>query len=185
MCLSITSCTIFISYMLQTKRNGRAVALSKDSTQRQLAKGRMTPSWHRLSTSILPSLQNTLPGGENTPARKPRWSKTFFQCCFKCCSRPPWNKMWISSGFTVGRTWPKVHCKCSALSPLAWKAYSKPSLLLLAMSICLWGGKFINHSLQWKISCLTQDGCNRIRGWHPPRRCKTGDRNVSLSQQGY
>lgn len=81
--------------------------------------------------------------------------------------------------------WPKVHCKCPAPSPLAWKAYSKPSLLLLAVSICLWGGKFINHSLQWKISCLTQDGCNRIRGWHPPRRCKTGDRNVSLSQQGY
>lgn len=145
----------------------------------------MTPSLHRLSTSVLPSLQNTLLGGENSPAKKPRWSKTFFQCCFKCCSRLPWNKMCISPGLAVLRTWPKRALEVSCPLPSSLESIFQ-ALPAGAGHEYLPVGRSVYQSQPSVQDLLSHTGWMQPdQRLTPPGRCKTGDRNVSLSQQGY
>lgn len=185
MCLAITSYTIFLPYVLQTER--KSCCFSKGLNSKiQLAKGKMTHSWHRLSTTTLSSFHNTSLGGENTPARKPRWGKTFSNAVSKAAPGPHGTKcesdrvLWSWGGA------PKEHRKCPAPSPLAQKASSKPSLLLLAVGylpIGRWvyqvaafsGRSPVSHGMMQPRRGLTP----------PPRLCKARDSNVSLSQHGY
>lgn len=105
MCLSATSCTVFLPYVLQTKgRNRRAVALAKGLNSKTLACKRQNDPQltHAVHNYSLQSPQHFTAWWKHIN-QEAKMGQSFFQCCFKSCSRPSWNKMWIRPGFTVWR----------------------------------------------------------------------------------